>query len=121
MATTDTVTPTISASCCLAGVAPTRKPVFRSCEVLPAFADAIQTTPPIVIASAENAVAVQPMTRNMAHVAISVAIAMPEIGFEELPIKPGNARRDRDKQESENHYQNGGARRCLRPLRFRRL
>ena len=34
------------------GVAPTRKPVFRSCEVLPALAAAMQTTPPIVSASA---------------------------------------------------------------------
>src|SRR6476646_6160133 len=48
----------------------------------------MQTTPPIVIARAENAVPVQPMTRNMAHVAIRVAMAMPEIGLEELPINP---------------------------------
>src|ERR1051325_2918286 len=88
MATTETVTPTIRAICCLAGVAPTRKPVFKSCDVLPALADAMQTTPPMVMARAENAVAVQPITRNMAHVAIRVAMAIPEIGFDELPIRP---------------------------------
>src|SRR6185312_16689222 len=88
IATTETVTPTISAICCLAGVAPTRKPVFKSCDVLPALAEAMQTTPPIVMARAENAVAVQPITRNMAQVAMSVAMAMPEIGFDELTMKP---------------------------------
>ena len=31
---------------------------------------------------------VQPATRNIAQVAISVAIAMPLIGFEEVPISP---------------------------------
>src|SRR6185312_13194675 len=70
------------------GVAPTRNPVFRSCDVLPAFAEAMQTTPPIVMARAEYAVAVQPITRNMAQVAMRVAMAIPEIGFDELPIRP---------------------------------
>ena len=53
MTKTDTITPIISAHCCRYGVAPIRKPVFRSCEVAPAFAAATQTTPPMVIASAE--------------------------------------------------------------------
>src|SRR3954469_1884687 len=88
IATTETATPMMSASCCLAGVAPTRKPVFKSCEVLPALADAMQTTPPMLMASAKNAGAVHPMTKNMAHVAMRVAIAMPEMGFEDVPINP---------------------------------
>src|SRR6185437_11192152 len=85
---TDVITPIISASCCLEGVAPTRYPVFKSCEVPPAFDDATHTTPPMVSASAENAAPVQCATKNMAHVAISVAIAIPLIGFDELPINP---------------------------------
>src|SRR6185312_10740528 len=41
-----------------------------------------------VMASAEKAVAVHPITRNIAQVAIRVAMAMPEMGFDELPINP---------------------------------
>ena len=70
------------------GVAPTRYPVFKSCEVSPASAEAMQTTPPMVMARAPNAGAVQPLTRKIAEVAISVAIVMPEMGFAELPISP---------------------------------
>ena len=32
--------------CCFRGVAPTRKPVFRSCDVAPAFAAAMHTRAP---------------------------------------------------------------------------
>ena len=46
------------------------------------------TTPPIVIASAAYAPPVQPATRNIAHVAISVAIVMPLTGFDDVPISP---------------------------------
>src|SRR5258708_39369248 len=88
IATTETATPITSANCCFAGVAPTRNPVFRSCDVLPALAEAMHTTPPMLIASAAKAGPVQPMTRNIAHVAIRVAIAIPEIGFDEGPINP---------------------------------
>ncbi len=48
----------------------------------------MHTTPPMVMASAPNAGAVQPFTRKIAEVAISVAIVIPETGFEELPISP---------------------------------
>ena len=41
-----------------------------------------------LMASAKKAGAVQPMTRNMAQVAMRVAMAMPEIGFEDVPISP---------------------------------
>ena len=70
------------------GVAPMRNPVLRSCEVSPAFAAAMHTTPPMVMASAPNAGAVQPLTKKIADVAIRVAMVIPETGFEELPINP---------------------------------
>ena len=69
-------------------MAPIRKPVFRSCEVSPASAEAMQTTPPMVIANAPKAGAVQPATRKIAEVAISVAMVMPLMGLAEEPIRP---------------------------------
>ena len=52
MAKHEASTPRKSPFCCAEGVAPTRKPVFRSCDVLPALAAAMQTVPPMVSASA---------------------------------------------------------------------
>src|SRR5580692_12138410 len=46
------------------------------------------TTPPMVIASAANAPPVQPATRNIAQVAMSVAMVMPLTGFDDVPISP---------------------------------
>ncbi len=54
-----------------------RKPVFRSCEVSPALEEAMQTMPPMLMASAPNAGAVHPLTRKMAATAINVAMVMP--------------------------------------------
>ena len=88
MAMVETAMPMRKAKRCNAGVAPTMKPVFRSCEVSPASAEAMHTTPPMVMASAPKAGAVQPLTRKMAEVAISVAMVMPEMGLAELPIRP---------------------------------
>src|SRR5882757_4228704 len=88
MANVETHAPTTNAICCLRGVAPMRKPVLRSCEVSPALAAAMHTTPPMVMASAPNAGAVQPFTRKIAEVAMSVAIVIPETGLDELPINP---------------------------------
>ena len=48
----DASTPRKRPFCCAAGVAPTRNPVFRSCDVLPALAAAMQTVPPMVRARA---------------------------------------------------------------------
>src|SRR3569833_529945 len=48
----------------------------------------MQPTPPMVIASAPKAGAVQPRTRNTAAVAIKVAIVMPETGLAEEPTRP---------------------------------
>ena len=42
----------------------------------------------------------------MAQVAISVAMAMPLMGFEELPISPADARRHRDEQKTEDDHEN---------------
>src|SRR5262245_55300496 len=48
----------------------------------------MQITPPIVSANAPYAGAVQPAARNSAQVAISVAIVIPEMGLDEVPIRP---------------------------------
>src|SRR5579862_2729064 len=48
----------------------------------------MQTTPPVVSARTMKAFAVQPATRNIAQVAMRVAMVMPLIGFEELPMRP---------------------------------
>ena len=88
MAMVETAMPMRKAKRCNFGVEPTRKPVFKSCEVSPASAEAMQTTPPMVMASAPKAGAVQPLTRKMAEVAMSVAMVMPEMGLAELPISP---------------------------------
>src|SRR5258705_10395013 len=48
----------------------------------------MQTAPPIERARAPYAGAVQPSRRKTAEVGIRVAIDMPDIGFEDVPIKP---------------------------------
>ncbi len=48
----------------------------------------MQTTPPMVMASAPKAGAVQPLTRKMAAVAMRVAMVMPETGEAEQPTMP---------------------------------
>ncbi len=54
----------------------------------PEFAAAMQTTPPMVMASAPKAGAVQPLTRKMAEVAMRVAMVMPETGEADEPTMP---------------------------------
>src|SRR5262249_55534654 len=61
---------------------------FKSCDVLPALAEAIQTTPPMEITRALYAFEVHPTRRKATQVAIMVAMAMPEMGLEEVPIRP---------------------------------
>src|SRR6185295_3975718 len=63
-------------------------PVFRSCEVLPAFAAAMQTMAPTPIAIGEYMSPVHPSATNSRHVRIRVAIVMPEMGLDEVPISP---------------------------------
>src|SRR5204862_2252856 len=74
--------------CCAFGVAPTRNPVFRSCEVVPPFDAAMQTMPPMESAVTKKGGPVQPTTRKTKQVRSNVATVMPEIGLEDDPISP---------------------------------
>jgi hypothetical protein len=56
--------------------------------VSPELEAAMHTTPPMVIARAPKAGAVQPCIRKMAQVAMSVAMVMPETGLAEEPTRP---------------------------------
>ena len=47
MTTAEIRAPTRIETCCFQGVAPTRKPVLRSCEVVPPLDEAMQTIPAI--------------------------------------------------------------------------
>src|SRR6266446_10700652 len=88
MISVEKVTPSISPICCDRGVAPRRNPVLRSWLVAPAFAEPMQTTAPIERATAANEPPVQPTARKIRHVAMSVAIVIPEIGLDDEPISP---------------------------------
>src|ERR671914_563839 len=76
------------AICCAFGVAPTRNPVFKSCEVVPPFDAAIQTMPPMESAVTKYGGAVQPMIRKTKQVSNNVAPVIPEIGFDDEPTSP---------------------------------
>src|SRR5918911_5023913 len=80
------------ATCCAFGVEPTRKPVFKSCEVVPPFEDAMQTMAPIESAVTKTVLpilcAVHPTARKIRQVRSSVATVIPEIGFDDDPISP---------------------------------
>ncbi len=56
----DVNAPNNSPSCCFLGVAPSKKPVFKSCDVSPAIDAAIATTQPTVIAAVLPMSPVQP-------------------------------------------------------------
>src|SRR5262245_55063887 len=88
----DVKAPTRMDHCCFRGVAPTRYPVFRSCDVVPPFEDAMQTTAATVRAVNMNSCVRIFSKKKMRQVSSKVAIVMPEIGFEEDPISP--VRRD---------------------------
>src|SRR5918993_1709929 len=64
------------------------KPVFRSCDVAPAFAAAMQTIAPTHSAIGEYQSPVHPSATKIVQVRISVAIVIPETGFDEDPISP---------------------------------
>src|SRR3982751_1530593 len=78
------------AICWYFGVEPTRKPVFKSCEVVPPFDAAIQTMPPMESAVTKYGGVVQPIIKNTRQVISSVATVIPEIGLEEEPTSPVN-------------------------------
>ena len=50
---------------------------------------------------------VQPSATKSRHVRISVAIVIPEIGFEDVPIRPGDTGRHGREEEAEDQDQNG--------------
>src|SRR5580704_11036622 len=70
------------------GVAPTRYPVFKSCEVVPPFEAAMHTTPPIDRATTLSTGLVMCSMRKIRQVNASVATVIPEIGFDDEPISP---------------------------------
>src|SRR5436853_16528 len=77
------------AICCFRGVEPTRKPVFRSCDVVPPFEAAIHTMPPTESAVTKyGSGAVHPRIRKIRHVNKRVATVIPEIGFDDEPTSP---------------------------------
>src|SRR5437763_2728888 len=78
--------------CCHLGVAPTRYPVLRSCEVVPPLEAAMQTTAAMEIAVSLSSGSVQPRAKKIRHVSSSVATVMPEMGLDDEPISP--VRRD---------------------------
>ena len=68
----------------------------------------MQTMPPMVMARAPKAGAVQPLTRKMAAVAMRVAMVMPETGEAEEPTMPTMRAETVTKEEAEDHDQQGG-------------
>src|SRR5258708_19136009 len=75
-------------NCCFAGVAPTMNPVFRSCEMSPAFDAAIQTTVPTVRIAARAEGSVQPQSTKTTDAPSNVTSVIAEVGFDETPISP---------------------------------
>src|SRR5438270_3361310 len=88
MTMADTRAPIRIETCCFQGVAPTRKPVLRSCEVVPPLDDAMQTTPAIDSAVMRYSGPTQPSTTKIRQVNSSVAMVIPEIGLDDEPITP---------------------------------
>src|SRR5207249_2492671 len=88
MTSAEITAPTRIDTCCFQGVAPTRNPVFRSCEVVPPLEEAMQTTPAIDRAIRRYSEPTQPRSTKIRQVSRSVAIVMPEIGFDDEPITP---------------------------------
>src|SRR5690348_18432168 len=80
--------PTRIANCCQRGVAPTRKPVLRSCEVVPPLEEAMQTTAATVKAVSIADGPMRPRTRKIRHVINNVAMVMPEMGLDDEPTSP---------------------------------
>ena len=86
--TAEVRTPMSSAVCCRRGVAPSRKPVFRSWDVSPEIDAAIATTQPTVRAAALPIVSVQPNTRKIDAVPSNAAMVMPLVGLLVTPTSP---------------------------------
>ena len=61
---------------------------MRSCDVVPPLDEAMQTTPAIDSAVRRYSGPTQPSTTKIRQVKSSVAIVIPEIGFDDEPITP---------------------------------
>ena len=81
-------TPTSSPTCWRRGVAPSKKPVFRSWDVSPAMDAAMATTQPTVRAPALPMSPVQPSSKKTVAVSNSVAMVIPLVGLEVTPTRP---------------------------------
>ena len=88
MAIEETIAPTKRAICWYFGVAPMIYPVFRSCEVAPALAAAIQIILPTTKTIGSKVLPVIPKPIKIRAVPIKVAMVIPETGLELVPIKP---------------------------------
>ncbi len=88
MTIAEAIAPTNNEICCALGVAPTIYPVFKSWLVAPPFAAAMHTIPPTTSAIGSYILPVQPIAMKTRQVPISVAIVIPEIGFELDPMMP---------------------------------
>ncbi len=75
-------------NCWRAGGAPTRKPVFRSCEMSPAFEPAMATIVATVSTAERAPGPFQPIAANTEATPSSVMRAMPEVGCEVTPTIP---------------------------------
>src|SRR6516225_1560613 len=84
----DVSAPTRIEYCCGFGVAPMRNPVLRSCDVVPPFDEAMQTTAATVSAVSIADGPIRPNTKKTRHVISRVAMVMPEIGLDEEPTSP---------------------------------
>ena len=103
MKTAEIRAPTRIETCCFHGVAPTRNPVLRSCEVVPPLDDAMQTMPAIDSAVRRYSGPTQPRRTKIRQVKSSVAIVMPGDRVGRRADHAGDARADRDEQEPEQH------------------
>ena len=81
-------TPTSCAYCCILGVAPTSRPVFKSCDVSPAVAAAQQTMLATPSAPSTPALPDIPRMRSTSEENIRAQIVMPETGLFDEPTKP---------------------------------
>src|SRR5579885_700920 len=77
--------PTRMDNCWLRGVAPTRNPVLRSCDVVPPLDEAMHTTAATMRAVSMAATPVRPRINKLRHVLKSVAMVMPEMGLDDEP------------------------------------
>src|SRR6266496_3818458 len=84
----ETNAPTTMAYCMYFGVPPTRNPVLSDWATVPPLLHAMHTTAATDSASTRSTELVIPSVRKIRQVTISVAVVIPEIGFDDDPISP---------------------------------